>query len=211
MSKAYSTDLINLIKALSPGEKGYIKKFALRSSTKGNHLYLDLFNDIDRQKVYNERLILKKAKYAGQLPQLKKYLYSVICKALDSYHAESSPKLQLIKMISTIEILYQKGLEDQCRKLLVNAKKIARANELYPFLIELLHLEKLIIIATEGELEKKLDKIYEERQEHMNNFKITCNHALLNQKIRMVAVNNSLIRTTNELVEHEKFLDYPLT
>ena len=68
MSKVYSTDLIDLIKALSSAEKGHIKKFAFRSSSKGNHLYLSLFNDIDRQKVYNENELLKNLNTPDSFP-----------------------------------------------------------------------------------------------------------------------------------------------
>ena len=207
MSKVYSTDLIDLIKALSSAEKGYIKKFAFRSSSKGNHLYLSLFNDIDRQKVYNENELLKNLKYARQLPQLKKYLYSAICKALDSYHAESSPRLQLIKMISMIEILFEKGLDVQCRKLLTNAKKIARANELYPLLIELLQWEKLI---NPTDSAKEYNKIYAEQQEHMEAFKVVCDYVCLKKELLIAIRNNFSKRITNEFPEYEFFLDHPL-
>ena len=59
MPKACSTDLFDLIKSLNQAEKGYVKKFALRNSGKGNHIYLSLFDDIDKQKTYDEKVISK--------------------------------------------------------------------------------------------------------------------------------------------------------
>ena len=210
MSKACSTDLIELIKSLSPVEKAYIKKFAFRSSAKGDHLYLSLFNDIDKQKVYNEKLILKNSKYAGQLPQLKKYLYSAICKALDSYHAESSTTLQLIKMISMIEILYGKGLEAQCWKLLVKAKKIALAHEMYIYVLELLRWEWLMSSPTSRKFGRELEEIYSEEQKYLQNLKTISNYRQLVMKLLNFASSNHSIRANNKLEELKKITSNPL-
>ena len=210
MRKVYSTDLIDLIKSLSSGEKRYIKKFALRSSTKSDRLYLNLFNDIDRQKVYSKNAILNNVKYARHLSQLKKYLHAAICKGLDAYHAESSPRLQLIKMINMIEIFYDKGLEAQCWKLLANAKKIARTHEIYPYLIELLQWERRMSSPIDRELEKESREIYSEEQEYLQHLNTTNDYWRLRWKLTNFANRNYSIRTNTDIEKFNKLTDNPL-
>ena len=53
-------DLFLLIKSLSNSEKGYFKKFISNEKLyKGNQVYLKLFNTIEQQKSYDEKLIKK--------------------------------------------------------------------------------------------------------------------------------------------------------
>ena len=211
MPKAHSIDLFDLIKSLSPAEKGYIKKYALRNSTKGNLVYLSLFNDIERQKAYNDEDLLKNLKYQGQFPQLKKYLYSAICKALNAFHAESGPRSQLRNMLNMIEILYDKGLEAQCRKILVNAKKIARIHELYPYLIELLHWEKGLNAAIENQdSEQESEKIYTEEKEYLENLKTMNDYWQQRSKFVNFTSRSFTMRSVSELEELKKFTDNPL-
>ena len=210
MPKVYSTDLLDLIKSLNPVEKAYIKKFAFRNSSKGNQLYLSLFNDIDRQKVYDENKFLKNSKYAKQLPQLKKYLYSAICKALDSYHGESNDRLQLIKLMGLIEILYEKGLKDQCRKIIANAKKIASRLEMHSYLVELLQWERIFLVAAGRESNRQLDEIYEEQQQHLQFSKTTIDYTYMNNKAKALAEKSSSNRTMDKIAEFEKYKDHLL-
>ena len=203
MSRTYSTDLFELIKSLNPSEKGYIKKFALRSSAKGNRLYLSLFDAIDKQKVYNEKELLKAVKGIKQFPPLKNYLHSVICHALASFHTESSVRLELAKMIGMIEVLIEKGLKVQSRKLLAKAKKIALDHE-SSFLIVLLQWEKNTLVSSEITYEKELDKIYIEEQKFLETLKTTSDYWQRRSKVVMFANRNSLIRTSNELLEFKK-------
>lgn len=207
MPKTYSTDLFDLIKSLNSAEKGYVKKFALRNSTKGNLVYLKLFDAIDSQEVFDEQLILKRLKYDKQLSQLKKYLYSAICKALDSYHAESNHELQLIKMLSMIAILYKKGLHKQCSKLLANAKKTARKHELHLYLLQLAEWERLILT---NDSEEELYKIKRAQEEFMEDFKNTNEYYHLMHKFRKIADRNFSNRTKNDIVELKKLTDHPL-
>ena len=210
MPKAHSIDLFELIKSLSPAEKGYIKKYALRNSTKGNLVYLSLFNDIDRQKVYNDHALLKNLKYKGQFPQLKKYLYSAICKALDAFHAESGPNQQLRKMLNMIEILYDKGLETQCWKLLANAKRIARIHELYPYLIELLQWEKGLAIIQDHDFEQESEKIYTEEQEYLQNLKTMSDYWQQRSKFVNFTSRSFTMRSVSKLEELKKITDNSL-
>ena len=209
MSKAHSTDLFDLIKSLNPSEKGYIKKFALRSSSKRDLLYLSLFDAIDKQKAYNENAILKTLKHIKQLPELKNYLYSALCNALVSYHSESDVKLELLKMIGTIGILYNKGLDAQCWKLLDKAKEIARRNELFSFLIEFSYWEKLLISNTRRDLrrEKKSTKILNEIQELLQNLKTDNDHWELKETIFNFYYRNKRITKDLELEGLEKSIN----
>lgn len=109
-----------------------------------------------------------------------------------------------------IEILFERGLEAQCRKLLANAKKTARVHELYPYLIELLEWEKRIIISAENVSEKNLDKILKEQKEYIKAFNIRSDYAQLNTRMEIALRNSFSKRTTDSLVEHKRFLEHPL-
>jgi len=141
-----SDDLFTLIKSLEKQEKRYFKLYASRSGSAQNQNMTNLFNEIDKQKVYNEDRIKKKFKHKSFVRQLtvsKNRLYQAILKSLDAYYAEASRESKLQQLIHQAEILYEKGLREQCKKRLDKARKIAIDDDAFLYVLKILQLEVL--------------------------------------------------------------------
>ena len=134
-----------LIKSLNKNEKGYIKKTAFKQGVEGSN-FIKLFNAIDRQTAYDEKKLLKKEKYIKQLPRLKNYLYERILVSLEFYHSGNNKEIQLRHLLNRVQLLFDKGFYDQCKKLLNKAKETAILFERFCQLLEILEWERLLTI-----------------------------------------------------------------
>ncbi len=141
-----SDDLFSLIQSLEKQEKRYFKLYLSKGGAGLNQNMIDLFNEIDKQKVYDEERIKKKFKTQSFIKQLhvaKNRLYQAVLKSLDAYYAEASTEGKLQRLIHQAEILYEKGLRTQCKKRLDKAKKIAIQEEAFLYVLKILQLEVL--------------------------------------------------------------------
>ena len=79
MPKSSSNDLFILIKALNKSEKGYFKLHASRRTSKGEQIYIKLFDAIDKQSEYNEQKIVQKLRTISPtaFSEMKNYLYTI--------------------------------------------------------------------------------------------------------------------------------------
>lgn len=76
MPNAKNDDLFHLIKSLNKSEKRNFKLFMKRVSGSENFIIMQLFDAIDKLKIYDEQIILKKNNSIkkSQLPNLKAHL-----------------------------------------------------------------------------------------------------------------------------------------
>jgi hypothetical protein len=138
---AYSTDLFHLIQSMTKSEKRYFKLFS--SFQSGNKVYISLFNAISKQENYDEDKLKKQLKISA-FPTVKTYLYNLILRSLRSQQQNQNISLQLKDMLKDVEILYQKGLYQQCSRLITKARKIAKQYEKHIHLLELCQYEHLL-------------------------------------------------------------------
>ncbi len=138
---AYSTDLFDLIQSMSKSEKRYFKLFS--SIQSGNKVYIALFNALSKQVQYDEEKLRKQLKIKA-FATVKNYLYNLILRSLRSQQLHQNISLQLKDMLKDLEILYQKGLYQQCSRLLTRARKIAKQYEKHIHLLELCQYEHLL-------------------------------------------------------------------
>ncbi|MBN8702022.1 MAG: hypothetical protein J0M08_03095 [Bacteroidetes bacterium] len=127
-----SKELFDLIKKLSKNEKIYFKRFSMGIAGKENK-YLMLFDEIEKQKIYNEDVVkenLNKTEYTQALHVVKKYLYNRILEALKIYDKSQHPTIEVINTRNEAEILIRKGLVFQATKKLLEAKEIALSGDL---------------------------------------------------------------------------------
>ncbi len=135
-----STALFDLIKSLTPSEKRHFKIFSAKSSVKESSKYEKLFDIIYKQDVYSEAEIKKKMadeKVAGYFPVAKNYLYELVKDSLHVYHLNLSRESIFKKELHSVSILYQKGLYDQCEKLIRKVEKEMADEENYLGLYEI--------------------------------------------------------------------------
>ena len=143
-----SDNLFELIKSLEKQEKRYFKVYSSKHIVGQGNDYIKLFDQIDKQKVYDEAAIKKRFKGESlgiHFPVMKNYLYNLILKSLLAYHADKTVGSELKDFLRKIEILYQKGLHKHCIKILSKAKNLAYKHEKFALLFEILEWEEKIV------------------------------------------------------------------
>jgi hypothetical protein len=205
-----TNELFQLIKSLTKNEKRYFRMYA--SMQKGDKIYLRLFDEISRQKVYNEEMIKEKLsgeKFIKQLSFIKNYLYKLIFKSLISFYSESLPDLKISSLIVRAKILFNKALYAQYFKTLAKAKAIAAEYERFGYLIEIIDMER-IIVKKEEIVKKDYGKLYNEAESALNQSKNLFGYSkLLNKAFR---INRSMGKARDETARDavRKLLDNSL-
>ncbi len=149
MSKTPSKKLYQLIHSLSGSEKRYFKLFVQKNGVDTNNKYIQLFDAIDKQRVFDEDA-LQQHIYKGspiqsrKYSELKAYLYDLILKALQNYDEKTSIDYRLKGMLQNIRVLYKRGHYDDCKESIQKAKKMAHKYEDFTTLLQLLNWEKQI-------------------------------------------------------------------
>lgn len=137
--KTPSADLWELVRALTPSEKRYFKIFAQQAGQKDAN-YLELYEAIEAMPgPYDEDLLKADHPQAGFIKQLsftKNYLYNLILKSLEYYHADRNSDIQLRSLMNSVQILFDKGLYEQCEKQLRKAAKMAEKYDKVIFQME---------------------------------------------------------------------------
>ena len=122
--------LFRLVKSLNKSEKGYFKKYANFHVRNEMNNYIRIFDAIDLQTEYNEARLLHKfrnERFVKQFAVAKKYLYDIVMESLEAYHRNSTTEIR--SLLTRVEILVDKGLHSQAKKLLRKAKEMARIHE----------------------------------------------------------------------------------
>jgi hypothetical protein len=163
MSSKVNNALFDLIKSMSKSEKRYFKLMSSRHTIGGENNYVRLFDHLDKQDEYSEEEIFatfKKEAFINRFSITKKRLYDHILAALDSFHSASSVESQLHKQLHASDILFEKSLYDQCRRILHSAEKVALKNDL-PAILLMISYKKKRLSETMGYL-KVTDKEIDE-------------------------------------------------
>ena len=158
MSNRSSDILFQLIKSLQKSEKRHFKLYIKRSSAKEDLKIVQLFDAIDKLNDYDEKLLLKKLANIEkpQLNNLKTHLYKQLLSSLRLLKTTENIDLQLSEALDHARLLYNKGLKLQALKILEKAKDLAKHNQKFNFLAQVISLEKKIetLHITRSSLEK---------------------------------------------------------
>jgi len=138
--------LFQLVKSLEKAEKRHFKLYITRSSAREDLKIVKLFDALDKLKEYDEKSLFKKLSgiQKPQLANLKSHLYKEILASLRLLKSADSLDLQLNEQFDYAHILYKKGLFMQSLRILDRVKDIARNNQKYNFLTQVISLEKRI-------------------------------------------------------------------
>ncbi len=130
--KTPSESLYHLIHSLGQNEKRY---FILQSA-KDNNSYLDLFRVINSQNTYNEALVRNKlnSNEPGKFKKLKNYAFNSILKSLESYYSNNSDEILVLRKFIQAEILLDKKLFADSRKIIKSALKLSIDKDLLFFI-----------------------------------------------------------------------------
>ncbi|HTQ63682.1 MAG TPA: hypothetical protein VMI12_02740 [Puia sp.] len=150
--------LFQLVHSLEKSEKRHFKLYIKRSSAKEDLKIIQLFDALDKLSEYDEKQLLKKLQFVTkpQLANLKSHLYKQLLASLRLLKTTENTDLQLSEHMDNARLLYNKGLKLQSLKILEKAKEIAKSNNKFNFLAQLISLEKKIetLHITRSTLEK---------------------------------------------------------
>jgi hypothetical protein len=121
---------------MSPAEKGYLKKRA--RSFKTNSQNWLLYEAIEHKPEYDEEELRLEMGYrdSNKFAVAKNYLYYFILETLGLYNKDS-PCRKVRNALDYIEILSNKGLDEQSQRILRKAKKVAQEYQLKKELLEI--------------------------------------------------------------------------
>jgi len=169
-----TTDLYEIIQAMSRSEKRYFKLFS--DFQGGNKDYTALFNAIIKQKKYNEEdARIKLGLSQRQFILVKNYLYKQILKCLNTFHTSNTRQKDISNQIDSAEILFYKGLHKQSMKILKRNKKKAVEYEYWIEVLKINQIENQIYLANNDfeELTTNLDQRDEVVKNMGNEFHFT--------------------------------------
>ncbi len=124
MSKAPSSELFDLIKALSKTEKRYVKQEMKRHVLHGTSQAELLFDAIAEQSTYNEAEIKTRFRtkgFAKRLPEAKRELLEVILRAMRQYHAHRNVRRRSLTAVLDADFLRLRGLYRLAEQRLLHA------------------------------------------------------------------------------------------
>lgn len=146
--------LFALVKSLTKAEKAHFTKYARLSSVKEKPDYLKLFDFLEKQEAYDEKVI--KIHFEGErllehFSRKKNQLVSKIIDSLGVLYEGRIAETDLRRQMNQLPVLYEKTVQE---KLLLKEleiriramKKQAQKNECINVLIELFDWEKVVII-----------------------------------------------------------------
>ncbi|MFI5172626.1 MAG: hypothetical protein ACHQFW_09555 [Chitinophagales bacterium] len=149
--KSPSSDLFTLVKSLSKSEKRYFKLHASRHYG-GKNQYVKLFQFIEKQPEYDEKVLLKEfssTKSIAHFAVIKKQLYENILESLHRFDEFAHSEQKIYKGIHYCSLLLKKGLFDQCKKQIKKYRVLAYTLEKFECIIELIEIEKQLITKTQ--------------------------------------------------------------
>src|SRR5688572_5918451 len=137
--------LFQLIKSLEKSEKRNFKLYVKRNSGGEDLKIVQLFDALDKMPEYDESRLLKNRSFnKQQLSNIKAHLYRKILSSLRLIKDTDNIDLQLHEQMDHARILYNKGLYLQSLKVLDKMKELARSNNQYTYLMQVLFFEKKI-------------------------------------------------------------------
>jgi len=141
-----STDLLfQLVKSLEKAEKRNFKLYVKRNSRGEDLKIVQLFDALDKMQEYDETQLLKnKSLRKQQLSNIKSHLYRTILSSLRIIKDTDNIDLQLHEQMDNARILYNKGLYLQSLKVLDKMKDLARSNNQFTYLMQVIFFEKKI-------------------------------------------------------------------
>ncbi|WP_370226637.1 hypothetical protein [Mesoflavibacter sp.] len=145
MTKDQKDNLFILVKSLTKSEKRQFKLYVGRLGVNSDSKFLNLFNVLDKLKMYDEIAILKSTEIKKQqLANVKAHLYKQILISLKLSPSHQNIRSQIREQLDFASILYHKGLYKQSLKILDKAKELAVQNEEKNLAYEIVEFEKVI-------------------------------------------------------------------
>lgn len=161
-------DLFRLVNSMKPSEKRYFKRNAATHKAKN---YLELFDLINRMKVYDETGLKKKlagTPIGRHLPSEKNYLMKSILASLRDYHANRYDRVEVSQLLYEAQLLHDRNLYDLSGKILTKAKELAQRHEMHLALLEINALERVLVKRYEQGMTDEIDRLISDKEKVMD-------------------------------------------
>lgn len=210
-----SKNLFQLIKKLSPNEKGYFKKISKVHSMNSNNIYIRLFDVLDRQTHYDKKKTesLFGKELITQLPVLSNYLYHLILNTLREFHSGKTIETRLQRFLANAEQLFLKGLYEQSRTLVNKVRMQAEESENFLLVLQVYAFEgKLALLEEDVEnLRKQVDTLDISRKCMIDKFQnYTEYRQLVAQLFYLSKKSGRHLKSEKDQREVERIIQHPL-
>ena len=201
--------LFSLVKSLNKSEKRQFKLYVGRLEGNLDSKYLQLFNLLDKMKIYDEdEIIGKKVVKKQQLSNLKAHLYKQLLISLRLSPAHQNIRIQIREQLDFATVLYQKGLYQQSLKLLEKAKHMAIENEEKNVAYEIVELEK--VIETQyitRSMSTRAEELAQEAEMLSRQNMMTSKLSNLSLQLYGIMLQMGYVRSDTEKQEIERYFD----
>ena len=199
--------LFDIIKSLSGSEQRYLK---LSTEFREDSNYTRLFDCYSRMRTYNEAVIQKEFKGEAILNQVhvaENYLYKAILKCLRNFHSDSSIEFEIKNQLNDVEILYRKGLYQQCRSILNHIEKTALKYENNFALIEVYNwYSELRQVMADNKSFPDHVTVYQNELNSLNAHKNTIEYKKISSDLFFNLRSEGMYRDKEQLKEIEKII-----
>jgi hypothetical protein len=163
MARTKSRELYELVKSLDKNEKRYFKVMFSTSQDNEDKKMLMLFDYMNQAKDFDEDKIPLKIPVikSSQLPNMKSYLHEKILQSLRQYHLSRIPDMKIREQIDFAQLLVERRQYTLALSCIKKAKKMARQFNNHELQLEILRLEKELLLQTDG-MEQHADDIISE-------------------------------------------------
>lgn len=212
--RARANDLFELIKSLSVQEHRYFSKYLGEQRLKYSDELDKMFGLIREQEVYEEKAIkeaLKGTYIIKFFPQYKNQLNDLVIKSLINYHKENSVEAEIHHLLQVEAIFRQRGLSEQCAKILSQAREKSFKYEHHLLELEVLKRQ----IALLGDLFPKdfsdqLNKLISEKNVTFLKLQNESEYRDISQKLFFLVRKMNNLRDEDTVKELDELIKEPL-
>lgn len=211
-----SKNLFQLIKKLTPNEKGYFKKVSRIHAVDSASVYLRLFDILDKQAHYDKKKVdalFGNKKIIAQLPVIANYLYYLILETLEEFNSGKTIESKLKKLIANAEQLYIKGLHEQARVLIDKVRMQAEKGENFLLILQVYAFEEKLSLLEEDieNLQKHAEILVVSRMQVIEKLKnYTAYRQLVSRMFYLSKSSGRHLKSEKDQVELDKIMKHPL-
>lgn len=157
--------LFNLIKSMKGPEKRYFKTSCSKDTN-----YLELFDAMNKLKVFDEELLkksLKNPKIVKNLSSEKNYLMEAIMSSLRDFNAKRYNEIQVHALLVDAKLLFDRKLFKISEKKLKKASKLAKQHGFWSILLGINQLERKLAKHHGKDLAESIDRLVDENDAMM--------------------------------------------
>lgn len=209
-----SDALHDLIHSLSPNERRYFRLHALPNGAGPESNAMRLYNALLEQPTYDEAALLQHLQglpMAKYLSSEKNYLYRLLLRSLRHMREEGSQKAEIRADIENAALLYERGLYQQCRKMLQRARKRAFEMQAHLALNEIITWERRLwkILADKGR-QPLADRLIREQGQTLAQLQQTQAYYDLYDRMFLLTHRKFSLRDPEKHAEWQSILQDPL-